>query len=182
MTSDTRVRRPSPRHPGIRRWQRRCSYRRSLRHEHRRPVVGDDRSRTSRALVRRGRGRSASGRGVSAPSFMRLAGKARAASTLRATASASRSSRRIPNEPNEETTTVTLTADGDQTLLVFEQRGMPLEKLSPATGPATRSTSRTWRIRRRPASASNGRQGALRYAHCRVPTQADSSTRPDSND
>jgi uncharacterized protein YndB with AHSA1/START domain len=35
-----------------------------------------------------------------------------------------------PNEPNEETTTVTLTADGDQTLLVFEQRGMPLENVA----------------------------------------------------
>jgi uncharacterized protein YndB with AHSA1/START domain len=35
-----------------------------------------------------------------------------------------------PDEPNEETTTVTLTADGDQTLLVFEQRGMPLENVA----------------------------------------------------
>jgi uncharacterized protein YndB with AHSA1/START domain len=34
---------------------------------------------------------------------------------------------RDPSEPNEEVTTVTLIEDGDQTLLVFEQRGMPLE-------------------------------------------------------
>ena len=32
-----------------------------------------------------------------------------------------------PDEPNEETTEVSLTADGDATILVMEQRGMPLD-------------------------------------------------------
>lgn len=35
-----------------------------------------------------------------------------------------------PDEPNEEVTEVTLTADGGQTILVIEQRGLPLDKLA----------------------------------------------------
>jgi uncharacterized protein YndB with AHSA1/START domain len=35
-----------------------------------------------------------------------------------------------PDEPNEELTEVTLTADGGQTILVIEQRGLPLDKLA----------------------------------------------------
>jgi hypothetical protein len=34
------------------------------------------------------------------------------------------------NEPDEKVTEVTLTADGDQTMLVLEQRGMPLKYLA----------------------------------------------------
>ena len=37
---------------------------------------------------------------------------------------------------------ITLTADGDQTILVLEERGMPLEQVA-GGGPGTRSTSRT---------------------------------------
>lgn len=36
---------------------------------------------------------------------------------------------RDPDEPNEGVTEVTLTADGDQTILVFEHRGVPLDLL-----------------------------------------------------
>jgi len=35
-----------------------------------------------------------------------------------------------PDEPFEEVTEVTLTADGDQTILVIEQHGLPLDKLA----------------------------------------------------
>ena len=35
-----------------------------------------------------------------------------------------------PDEPDEQVTEVTLTADGDQTILVVEQRGMPLEHVA----------------------------------------------------
>lgn len=35
-----------------------------------------------------------------------------------------------PDEPHEGTTEVTLAADGDQTLLVWEERGMPLDYLA----------------------------------------------------
>jgi len=34
-----------------------------------------------------------------------------------------------PDEPNEDSTEVTLTGDGDQTVLVVEQRGLPLDLL-----------------------------------------------------
>src|SRR3954470_14281594 len=36
---------------------------------------------------------------------------------------------RKPDEPNEDSTEVTLTGDGDQTVLVVEQRGLPLDLL-----------------------------------------------------
>ena len=35
-----------------------------------------------------------------------------------------------PDEPFEEVTEVTLTADGGQTLLVIEQQGLPLDQLA----------------------------------------------------
>ena len=35
-----------------------------------------------------------------------------------------------PDEPDEEVLEVTLTADGDQTILTWEERGMPLDLLS----------------------------------------------------
>jgi hypothetical protein len=35
-----------------------------------------------------------------------------------------------PDQPTEDVTDVTLTADGDQTMLVLEQRGLPLEYLA----------------------------------------------------
>jgi hypothetical protein len=34
-----------------------------------------------------------------------------------------------PDEPNEDSTEVTLTGDGNQTVLVVEQRGLPLDLL-----------------------------------------------------
>lgn len=34
---------------------------------------------------------------------------------------------KAPDEPNEDSSEVTLTPDGDQTILVFEQRGVPLD-------------------------------------------------------
>jgi uncharacterized protein YndB with AHSA1/START domain len=37
---------------------------------------------------------------------------------------------RDPDEPDEHVIEVTLTADGDQTILVLEERGMPLEQLA----------------------------------------------------
>ena len=37
---------------------------------------------------------------------------------------------RNPDEPDEHVIEVTLTADGDQTILVFEERGMPLDLLA----------------------------------------------------
>jgi hypothetical protein len=36
---------------------------------------------------------------------------------------------RAADEPNEDSTEVTLTGDGDQTMLVVEQRGLPLDLL-----------------------------------------------------
>ena len=35
-----------------------------------------------------------------------------------------------PDEPDEHVIEVTLTADGDQTILVVEERGMPLDQLA----------------------------------------------------
>jgi uncharacterized protein YndB with AHSA1/START domain len=37
---------------------------------------------------------------------------------------------KAPGEPDEHVIEVTLTADGDQTILVIEERGMPLEQLA----------------------------------------------------
>jgi hypothetical protein len=46
-----------------------------------------------------------------------------------------------PDEPNEDSTEVTLTGDGNQTVLVVEQRGLPLDLLW-AYGAGLRSTSK----------------------------------------
>lgn len=43
----------------------------------------------------------------------------------------------------EHTIEATLTADGDQTILVIEERGMPVEHVA-GTAPASRTTWRTW--------------------------------------
>ena len=48
------------------------------------------------------------------------------------------------NQSYEEVIEATLTADGDRTILVLEERGMPLDLLAP-TGPVSRSTSKTSR-------------------------------------
>ena len=47
-----------------------------------------------------------------------------------------------PGEPDEHVIEVTLTADGDQTILVLEERGMPVDS-SPPTGRGSRSMSKT---------------------------------------
>jgi hypothetical protein len=45
------------------------------------------------------------------------------------------------DEPDEQDIEVMLAADGDQTMVVWEERGMPLT-CSPLTGPGCRSTSK----------------------------------------
>ncbi len=47
-----------------------------------------------------------------------------------------------PDEPDEDVTEITLTADSSQSILVVERRGLPLEA-SPLTGPGCRSISKT---------------------------------------
>ena len=131
-----------PRDLGRRGWQRRGAYRGSLRHGHRRPVVGTDQSGPSGALVRRGRGRSASRRRISRPTSAtgwEGTGRVAACEPPHSFMVVSRD----PDEPNEDIDEVWLRADGQQTVLVMEQRGLPLAT-SPATEPATRSMSRIW--------------------------------------
>src|ERR1700743_3390176 len=107
--------------PAIGRRPRRRADRGPLRHRHRRPVVGHHRSGPGGPLVRAGRGRSPSRRRGAGGGLADGAGRPRRHRRVRTKEEA---------EPYEEVLEATLTADGDQTVLVIEARGMPLDKVA----------------------------------------------------
>jgi uncharacterized protein YndB with AHSA1/START domain len=71
------------------------------------------------------------------------------------------------DEPDELVTEVTLTPDGDQTILVLEERGMPLEYLA-GYGPGFRFRSRIWPPTSAGASGATPTRG---WTSCSRPTR-----------
>ena len=57
-------------------------------------------------------------------------GRHRARGSVRAPAAAAGADQATRTQPDEQVIEVTLTADGDQTILVWEERGMPLDLLA----------------------------------------------------
>ena len=57
-------------------------------------------------------------------------GRHRARGSVRAPAAAAGADQGRPGQPDEQVIEVTLAADGDQTIVVWEERGMPLDQLA----------------------------------------------------
>src|SRR5260221_13770378 len=98
------------------------AHRRPLRHRYRRPVVGNHRSPPPGPLVRPGRRRPPPGGEFHGRlEFWEGTGRVEACEPRRRLLVTTR----WVDEPYDEVIEATLTADGDQTILVIETRGMP---------------------------------------------------------